>query len=181
MFANPTDNYACQWRSSPPARSFTYSHICQLDLLGTVDFTVFVSWWCDVCSNLQCYTDNPWTFPLCLTCTDYSIICRWLSLQHCRLSNVANLTDKDLYWLFPVNPTEKYARQWSSSPQAWSSTGLHICPLDLLRIADYIVFISKISTFVSISCRWVLPKFCWPFKLKLPFFAFHCSLLVFQK
>ena len=48
--ANPTDKYACQWSSSPPARSFTGSHICQLDLLGTVDYTVFVSWWCDVCS-----------------------------------------------------------------------------------------------------------------------------------
>ena len=50
--ANPTDKYARQWSISPPARSFTGSHICQLDLLGRVDYTVFVSWWCDVCYKL---------------------------------------------------------------------------------------------------------------------------------
>ena len=43
--ANPTDKYACQWSSSSPAQSFTGSHICQLDLIGTVDYTVFVSWY----------------------------------------------------------------------------------------------------------------------------------------
>ena len=45
--ANPTDKYNRQWSFSPPTRSFTGSHICQLDLLGTVDYTVFVSWWWD--------------------------------------------------------------------------------------------------------------------------------------
>ena len=43
--SNQTDKYACQWSSSPPAQSFTGSHIFQLDLLGTVNYTVFVSWW----------------------------------------------------------------------------------------------------------------------------------------
>ena len=50
--ANPTDKYARQWSSWPPARSITCSHIFQLDLLGTVDYTVFASWWCDGYSNL---------------------------------------------------------------------------------------------------------------------------------
>ena len=69
--ANSTDKYACQWSSSHPPRSFTGTHICQLDLLGTVDYTVFVSWWCNVCynhmsllmgfsmlNNLWCWQDN---------------------------------------------------------------------------------------------------------------------------
>ena len=50
--AYPTDKYSRQWSSSPPARSFTGSHICQSDLLSKVDYTVFVSWWCEVCFNL---------------------------------------------------------------------------------------------------------------------------------
>ena len=51
--ANPTDKYACQWSSSPPARSFTGSHICQLDLLGIADYIVFVSEICNVCAILH--------------------------------------------------------------------------------------------------------------------------------
>ena len=49
--ANPTDIYACQWSSLPAARSSTGSHFCQLDFLGTVDYIVFVSWQCDICSK----------------------------------------------------------------------------------------------------------------------------------
>ena len=45
---------------------------------------------------------------------------------------------------FLANPTDKYARQWSSLPPAWSSTGSHICQLDFLGIAVYIVFINRI-------------------------------------
>ena len=45
---------------------------------------------------------------------------------------------------FLTNPTEKYARQWSSLPPACCSTGSHICQLDLLGITDYIVFVNKI-------------------------------------
>ena len=46
--------------------------------------------------NMMRSSDNCRTFPLYLTCTDYSIVCRQMSLQPCRLSNVANRTDKDL-------------------------------------------------------------------------------------
>ena len=45
---------------------------------------------------------------------------------------------------FLANPTEKYARQWSVLPPAWSSTGEHICQSDLLGIAKYINFVSDI-------------------------------------
>ena len=45
---------------------------------------------------------------------------------------------------FLANPTDKYARQWSSLPPACSSTGSHICHLDLRGIADYIVFVKRI-------------------------------------
>ena len=45
-------------------------------------------------------------------------------------------------WLFLANPTEKYARQWSSSALPQSSTGSHICQLNLHGIADYIVFVT---------------------------------------
>ena len=57
---------------------------------------------------------------------------------------------------FLANPTDKYARQWSSSPLAWSSTGSHICQLDLLGIADYIVFANRICNVCAI-----LPPRLW--------------------
>ena len=58
FLANPTDKYARQWSSSPPAWSSTGSHICQLDLLGIADYIVFGSEICNVCANLQYWSDN---------------------------------------------------------------------------------------------------------------------------
>ena len=50
--------------------------------------------------------------------------------------------------LFLANPTDKYACQWSSSPLARSSTGLHICQLDLLGMYN-IVFVQLMDFFLS--------------------------------
>ena len=50
--ANPADRNDCQWSSSYAGWSSTGVHFCQLDLLGTVDYTVFFSWWCHFFSFL---------------------------------------------------------------------------------------------------------------------------------
>ena len=73
------------------------------------------------------------------------LVWRWMSCQHHRLSiTLQILLTKTFNWLFLANSTDKYAHQWSSSPPAWSSTGSHICQLDLLCIADYSVFVDRI-------------------------------------
>ena len=66
---------------------------------------------------------------------------------------------------FLANSTDKYARQWSSLPPAWSFTGWHICPLDLLGIANYIVFVNRICNVCANLRFWrdnhlhMIPKF----------------------
>ena len=50
FLANPTDRNARQWSSSSPPGSSTGSHFSQLDLLGTAEYIVFISW-----SNLFIY------------------------------------------------------------------------------------------------------------------------------
>ena len=62
--------------------------------------------------------------------------------------------------LFLANPNEKYACQWSSPAPPWSSTGSHICQLDLLGIADYIVFVSWICNVCAILSLHFRAKMC---------------------
>ena len=52
FLANPTDEYACHLSSLALPRSYTGSRIGQLDLLGIVDYVVFVTWSCNVCAKL---------------------------------------------------------------------------------------------------------------------------------
>ena len=47
-----TDRNARHWSSLPVAWSFTGSHFCKSDLLGTVNYIVFVSWRWYICSSL---------------------------------------------------------------------------------------------------------------------------------
>ena len=63
---------------------------------------------------------------------------------------------------FLANPTDKYASQWSSLPPAWSSTGMHICHLNLLGIADYNFFVSRICNVCASlgSCITLLVMVC---------------------
>ena len=58
-----------------------------------------------------------------------------------------------------VKNTKKSIQIWYKcpiySPPDWSSTGLHIGQLDLLGIADYIVFVNRISN-VCAKLKFVL-------------------------
>ena len=53
---------------------------------------------------------------------------------------------------FRANPTDKYASQWSSKPEARSFTGKHICQLDLRGIADYRSSSIGFATFDNLRC-----------------------------
>ena len=48
-------------------------------------------------------------------------------------TNIPNPTDKDNIIGNSENPTGKYVSQWSSKTEQRSSTGEHICQLDLQR------------------------------------------------
>ena len=64
------------------------SFFCSLFLIKMVEEFVWV--------EEYTFYDVGRTFPLYLNCTDYSIICRWMSFQFCRMSIVASLAHKDL-------------------------------------------------------------------------------------
>ena len=81
--------------------------------------------------------DNRRTFPLYFTCTDFSIVCRWLSLQHRRLSNVENLTSAA-------------PRLWLGAPLArifvsWISWKLTILSSSSVRFSTFVPNFGNIS------------------------------------
>ena len=66
-------------------------------------------------------------------------------------TNIANLIDKfDIIVDAGANPTDKYASQWSS-------TGKHICQLDLQEITDYRSLSIGFATLDNLDC-WDI---CW--------------------
>ena len=68
----------------------------------------------------------------------------------CPSNNVDCLTlqiqlTKAYNWLFLANPTDKYARQWSSLARPRSSTGSHICQLDVIGMVWRIILSSSLG------------------------------------
>ena len=68
-------------------------------------------------------------------------------------TNVTNLTaEDDIIGDSEQIPTDKYASQWSSQPEARSFTGEHICQLDLRGIADYRSLSVRFATLDNLRC-----------------------------
>ena len=72
---------------------------------------------------------------------------------HCKARRETGFCQMNSGWWCGVCP--KYACKWSSLAPPRISNGLHICQLDLLRITDYIVFVSWIGNVCSIPSAMV--------------------------
>ena len=157
-----------QWSSSAPPRSSTEFHFLSVGFarnrrLYRLHHQLMQRLCQSYAGEISFYVVGS-PFPIYLTCKEYSIygvrrtivgpsLFIWpaqitqLYASECPSNTVDCLTlqiqlTKTYNRLFLANPTVKYASQWSSEAEPRSSTGLHICQLDLLAIADYIVFVS---------------------------------------
>ena len=134
-----------------------------------VDYTVFVNWWCNVCTNLLWVCPNYgvsrtfvapslYIWPVQIT-QSYRNDCPANTVPYPKRPIIGNSLQIQLTHMLAS------AVELLASGSELHCTGSHICQLDLLAIADYIIFSIWFATFVPICC--VLCPICC--ELKFPY------------